>query len=98
MSGATSLRLPVEGMTCASCVGRVERAVGLVPGVLAARANFASGTVEADLGEDSSTEAVVSALTGAGYPARIETLRGIVDGLSCASCVGRLEKALVAVP
>ena len=98
MSGATSLRLPVEGMTCASCVGRVERAVGLVPGVLAARANFASGTVEAELGEDGSTEAVVSALAGAGYPARIETLRGIVDGLSCASCVGRLEKALVAVP
>lgn len=98
MSVAMSLRLPVQGMSCASCVGRVERAVALVPGVLAARVNLASGIVEAELGADGSADAVVSALADAGYPARIETMRGTVDGLSCASCVRRLEQALVAVP
>jgi len=98
MSVAMSLRLPVQGMSCASCVGRVERAVALVPGVLAARVNLASGIVEAELGADGSADAVVSALADAGYPARLETMRGTVDGLSCASCVRRLEQALVAVP
>ena len=98
MSVAMSLRLPVQGMSCASCVGRVERAVALVPGVLAARVNLGSGIVEAELGADGSADAVVSALADAGYPARIETMRGTVDGLSCASCVRRLEQALAAVP
>ncbi|SMX24171.1 heavy metal translocating P-type ATPase [Boseongicola aestuarii] len=98
MSTASLFRVPVEGMSCASCVGRVEAAVLRVPGVLGARVNLASGTVEADLGEGGASQDVVSALKEAGYPARVETLRGSVEGLSCASCVGRLERALVAVP
>ncbi|NNL18647.1 MAG: copper-translocating P-type ATPase [Boseongicola sp.] len=85
-------------MSCASCVGRVERAVGSVPGVLAAQVNLASGRVQADLAPGGSAEAVVVALEEAGYPARVETLRGAVEGLSCASCVRRLEQALDAVP
>src|SRR6056297_1671275 len=98
MSVASLFRVPVEGMSCASCVGRVEAAVLRVPGVLGARVNLASGTLEADLSEDGASQDVVSALAGAGYPARVETLRGSVEGLSCASCVGRLERALSGVP
>ncbi len=98
MSAASIFRVPVQGMSCASCVGRVERAVAAVPGVLQARVNLASGVLEADLEPDGSSQAVVSALAEAGYPARIEVLRGSVEGMSCASCVGRLERALLAVP
>jgi len=98
MSVASLFRVPVEGMSCASCVGRVEAAVLRVPGVLGARVNLASGTLEADLSEDGASQDVVSALAGAGYPARVDTLRGSVEGLSCASCVGRLERALSGVP
>ena len=88
----------VDGMSCASCVGRVEKAVRAVPGVIAARANLASGQLQADLEPDAASGAVVAALADAGYPARVETLRGSVEGLSCASCVRRLEQALDAVP
>lgn len=38
----TELDLPVSGMTCASCAGRVERALKKVPGVAAASVNLAS--------------------------------------------------------
>ena len=49
-SGAplSRLSLPIEGMTCASCVGRVERALTAVPGVMSASVNLA--TERADLG------------------------------------------------
>ena len=39
---STTLTLPVEGMTCASCVGRVERALRAVPGVIEATVNLAT--------------------------------------------------------
>ena len=94
----SAFTVSVEGMSCASCVGRVEKAIAAVPGVVAARVNLAAGSLQADLAPDGSSEAVISALAEAGYPARVETLRGSVDGLSCASCVRRLEQALVAVP
>lgn len=42
MSSVTRLSLPVEGMTCASCVGRVERALKEVPGVQTAAVNLAT--------------------------------------------------------
>ena len=41
---------------------------------------------------------VVAALETAGYPARVADLTLVVEGMSCASCVGRVEKALKAVP
>ena len=98
MGDMSHMRVPVQGMSCASCVGRVESAVAALPGVTAARANLASGVVEADLTETGTAESVLQALEKAGYPARTETLRGDVSSLSCASCVGRLERALLATP
>ncbi|MBT8418384.1 MAG: heavy metal translocating P-type ATPase [Silicimonas sp.] len=83
-------------MSCASCVRRVETALTDVAGVTAARANLATGSIEADL--DGATPAnVIEALSDAGYPAATETRRYTVEGLSCASCVGRLESALTDV-
>jgi len=42
MASVTRLSLPIEGMTCASCVGRVERALKEVPGVQMAAVNLAT--------------------------------------------------------
>jgi len=36
------LSIPVEGMTCASCVRRVEKALAKAPGVVEARVNLAT--------------------------------------------------------
>lgn len=95
---AGALRLRIEGMTCASCVGRVERAIRAVPGVEAAAVNLATETAEVHLGALATPGAVVAAIKAAGYavvPAQI-TLQ--IEGMTCASCVGRVERALRGVP
>ena len=64
---ATRFRFGVEGMTCASCVGRVEKALAKVPGVLEATVNLATET--ADVRTDGSVPAtdVAKAVEAAGY-------------------------------
>jgi Cu+-exporting ATPase len=96
MTTPTSLTLSIEGMSCASCVGRVERALKAVPGVGAVSVNLASET--ARLSHDGSTAEIVAALARAGYPARMSEVTLRIDGMTCASCVGRVERALKAVP
>lgn len=89
---------PVAGMTCASCVARVERILAKVPGVREASVNLATevATVEADHGV--ALDALRAAVEKAGYdiPEQAVTLQ--VDGMTCASCVARVEKALKKVP
>jgi Cu+-exporting ATPase len=93
----TRLTLPVEGMTCAGCAGRVERALAAVPGVAAASVNLATrrATVE---GEALHPAALREAVAKAGYSSPEETSEIGVEGMSCASCVGRVERALAALP
>ena len=93
------LTLPVEGMTCASCVAHVEEALREVPGVLDARVNLATeqATVEVDPAAVSPAQ-LKAAVDDAGYriPTRHRTLR--IGGMTCASCVAHVEKALLETP
>ncbi|HEX7989978.1 MAG TPA: heavy metal translocating P-type ATPase [Stenotrophomonas sp.] len=97
--GPSSEDLTIEGMTCASCVGRVERALKAIPGVTQASVNLA--TERASVHTDGSVprEALVQAIHKAGYevsaPAAQELL---IEGMTCASCVGRVERVLKAMP
>ncbi|TNF21206.1 MAG: copper-translocating P-type ATPase [Rhodobacteraceae bacterium] len=93
-----TLRLSVQNMTCASCVGRVERTLSALPGVDDVHVNLASETVQAQVDGPKRLSDIMSALDGAGYPARTESLRLNVASMTCASCVGRVDKALAAVP
>ncbi|WP_374396838.1 heavy metal translocating P-type ATPase [Tabrizicola sp.] len=92
----TTVALPVTGMTCASCAGRVERALKAVPGVTSAAVNLATETAE--ITGLAPPEALIGAVEKAGYhvPARVEELS--IEGMTCASCVARVERALQAVP
>ncbi len=94
-----SLTLPIEGMTCASCVGRVERALKNVPGVSDAVVNLATERA-AISGEGLDRGQLVAAIEKAGYgvPAAAGPVELTVQGMTCASCVGRVERALMAVP
>ncbi len=67
-SPAESTILPIEGMTCASCVGRVERALRAVPGVNEAVVNLA--TERATIRGTADLPALVAAVSKAGYEAR----------------------------
>lgn len=96
--GATVF-LPIEGMTCASCVRRVEKAISGVSGVAAADVNLATERARiAFSGRQADIAPVVAAVARAGYTVPVETSRFAVDGMTCASCVARIEKVLSAVP
>src|SRR5688572_5190281 len=66
----SAVTLDIEGMTCASCVRRVERALGKVDGVETASVNFASETARVTLGRDIPTEQLIAAVEKAGYAAK----------------------------
>ena len=94
---AEKISLPVEGMTCASCVGRVERALKKLPGVTDAAVNLA--TERADVTVDGADRAsLIAAIEKAGYQVPQQTLELSVAEMTCASCVARVERALKKVP
>jgi Cu+-exporting ATPase len=98
MSPVTRLSLPVEGMTCASCVGRVERALKALPGVQTAAVNLATERADITFTGLADPQAVVRAIESAGYTVREETTELAIEDMTCASCVGRVEKALAKIP
>lgn len=59
--------IPVRGMTCASCVARVERAIAKVPGVASAAVNLAAERAHVEFGPDGDPDAVAEAIRKAGY-------------------------------
>ncbi|MDH1269984.1 heavy metal translocating P-type ATPase [Rhizobium pusense] len=100
-----AISLSIEGMTCASCVGRVERALKAVPGVADAVVNLATEKASVTTNAPVDRAALVKAVADVGYevsesPAvqTAASLEVAIEGMTCASCVGRVEKALKAVP
>ena len=93
-----SQAFPVEGMTCASCVRRVEQAIAKVPGVRSVAVNLASGTVSVTYDGSPVPQAVAEAISYVGYEVATETAEIEVEGMTCASCVRRVEQAIAAVP
>ncbi|KJV25201.1 metal ABC transporter ATPase [Aquitalea magnusonii] len=91
-------KLPIEGMTCASCVGRVEKALQALPGVESAAVNLATEDATVRASTDVDAGALANAVRKAGYEVRAQQIELAIEGMTCASCVGRVEKALLAVP
>ena len=65
------LALEITGMTCASCVRRVERALEEVPGVAAATVNLAAASADITVAQPVEPSALITAVTGAGYQAAV---------------------------
>jgi heavy metal translocating P-type ATPase len=95
---AKSLHLGIHGMSCASCVGRVEKAIGTVPGVSGVSVNLATERARIEFVGAVDLPGVLAAVREAGYQPVTAMLELRIEGMSCASCVGRVEKALAAVP
>ena len=94
-SGGKRVVIDVGGMTCASCASNIEKTLQKMPGVDKAAVNFASerATVEFDPGK-TEVQDILGTIEGLGYSAQLETSVFMVDGMTCASCVARVEKAL----
>ncbi|MEZ5528036.1 MAG: heavy metal translocating P-type ATPase [Gammaproteobacteria bacterium] len=93
----SSLTMPVEGMTCASCVGRVEKALGKVEGVESVTVNLVTEKAEIHTRQAVDPALLVAAIEKAGYSVPETSQELAIEGMTCASCVGRVEKALKAV-
>jgi len=86
-------------MTCASCVGRVEKAIAGVPGVSEAPVNLATNSASVVFdGARTGPAEIVAAIRGAGYGVETERLEAEVEGIFCASCVQKIERNLLELP
>ena len=88
----------VEGMTCASCVARVEKALTAVPGVTSASINLATDTARVASSQNVALATLQAAVDKAGYAVAQREIDLNIADMTCASCVGRVEKALLKVP
>jgi len=93
MSDSITFDLPIAGMTCASCAGRVERALSKVSGASAVSVNLATEQARVQAPGDS-LPALMAAVERAGYSVPQQTIELNIEGMTCASCVGRVERAL----
>lgn len=99
-----TISLPIEGMTCASCVGSIERALKLVTGVETVSVNLATERASITTKTSVSSALLIKAIEDAGYSVPSKTTASAsptelsIDGMTCASCVGRVERALKAIP
>jgi Cu+-exporting ATPase len=97
-SDTTDVSFSVGGMTCASCVARVEKALKGVPGVGSATINLATEKATVHLARGTSVGALAAAVEKAGYDVPTQRISLTISGMTCASCVTRVEKALIKVP
>ncbi len=93
------ITLPIEGMTCAACVGHVENALSSVPGVSKASVNLATERASVEYGAaDINLKQLREAVEKSGY--RVPTVKTTlgVEGMTCAACVGHVENSLKQLP
>ncbi|EEE43532.1 heavy metal translocating P-type ATPase [Roseibium alexandrii] len=93
-----SISLPIKGMHCASCVGRVEQALKGVPGVADANVNLATERAQVRFDGAVETQSLITTIEGLGYAVPKQTSHLAIDGMTCAGCVRRVEQALLSVP
>ncbi|MBI3605744.1 MAG: copper-translocating P-type ATPase, partial [Nitrospirae bacterium] len=86
--------IPIEGMTCTACAARIEKGLNKLPGVVAA-VSFANEKAQVDYDPGRvKPDAMVQAIEKAGYQVPVQNVELALEGMSCASCASRIEKAL----
>ena len=98
---AKTLTLKLEGMSCASCVRRIEQVLENAGGVLQANVNLATEKASVTYNPDQvEAQDLIKIVVKAGYQASVagsERITLPIQGMSCASCVRRIEETLVKV-
>ena len=91
--------LSVDGMDCASCVGPLETAISALAGVRSVSANLTKERVDVEFDPPQiSLAEIVSAVVGVGHAVRPVLVKFSLDGMSCATCAGRIENAIMKEP
>jgi Cu+-exporting ATPase len=102
----TTLILPIEGMSCASCVAKIEQGLSQLPGVIEATVNLATEKAKVQYNPHRTTPTAIHekirdlGFTPVSPPVgkEFETVIIPIEGMSCASCVTKLEQGIAAVP
>ncbi|MEO8314854.1 MAG: heavy metal translocating P-type ATPase [Pseudomonadota bacterium] len=95
---SVEIDLQITGMTCASCSTRVEKSLRAVPGVVDASVNLATEHATVHASSSVNAETLAAAVRKAGYDIAMKESVLQIEGMTCASCVARVEKALLKVP
>jgi Cu+-exporting ATPase len=98
MAATQSLTLAIQNMTCGGCAARVTRLLQGVDGATDVSVNFAAGQAHLRLAEGAALRPLLAELKAGGYPAEEAHLTLTLSGMSCATCVGKVERALEAHP
>src|SRR5271155_3116987 len=95
--GSAPIDVPVKGMNCASCVGRIEKAISAVPGVGAVAVNLATEHAIVSFVGPADLEGVIEAINKAGYAAVLTTAQFSIAKMTCDACVKTVEEAFQGV-
>jgi len=92
------ITLPITGMSCASCAAKIEKGLTKVEGVSQATVNFAAekATVFFNPGRTDVSH-LIEKVKDLGYGAKVEKVVLPIQGMTCTSCVKKVEKALSSV-
>ncbi len=93
--GAKQLHLSIQGMTCTSCANTIEKGLASLKGVNKAQVNFANERASVVYSpQDVNPNIMLKEIEKLGYKAHIEKVSLPIQGMTCASCVDKVEKAL----
>ena len=94
-NSSAELSLPIGGMTCTSCVSHVEGALKELPGVSEIVVNLATSKATLAYDPAQATPADIRrAIEDVGYAIPLAEITLGVQGMTCASCVAHVERAL----
>ena len=94
----STITLHINGMSCASCVRRIEQVLDKATGISSAEVNLASETARLEFADPRQLGPACEALDKAGYGVTTEQRQLSISEMTCASCVSRVEEALLSVP
>lgn len=97
-SSDAQFSIPIQGMTCASCVNRIEKAVSKIEGVKSVQVNLATEKAQVILTQPSILVGVKEAIENAEYDIPTDEISFRVKGMTCASCINTIETFLSKVP
>ncbi len=95
---SAEIEIGIDGMTCASCVRRVEKSLARVPGVIDVAVNLATDRARVTYAEAPDAMALAQSIKDGGYTVRTSELDLRILGMTCASCVDRVERGLRRIP
>ncbi len=98
-SSLSSVTIPITGMSCAACSGRIEKGLNALPGVVSANINLVMGKGTIDYEpEQIEISEMVELIRDLGFNVAEENEEFLISGMSCAACSARVEKRLNSLP